>query len=334
MYMLIRRGLGAAVAAVALTTTMLSASAAFALESPTLSVNRVVITTRTVDFDVAYSVGTGEIALFVNSAEATRTSVDPAVAGHARLSVDVADGDVLQARAYDSVTSDEAASNDVTFTAAPYLPGAPKAVYINNHLVSKVSAIPIIVGPRTAYVRYRFNLGDWFEVTATPNGLGQMRLPATPMRYRVNSLEFAGANAWGTSVSRVRQLQYLGSIPTSTRFVLVDKSELNLYYVDHRALVRVYPIAIGMWDTPTPNGYFTLGVPMRSPSSAWGPFRMPLMKGSRGRYRLTSYYIHGTNDPDSIGTMASHGCIRMYNWQLRDLRNRLRRRLTTTLIRG
>ena len=328
------RGLGAAVALVALAIACLSASAALAIDSPVLSVQRVVPTTRTVDFDVAYAVGTSEVALFVNSVEATRTSVDPAVAGRVVLPLEVADGDVLHASAYDGATLDGAPSTDVTFTAAPYLPGTPKAVYINNHLVSAVSAIPMIVGARTQSVRYRFNLGEWQEATQTPDALGRMRLPATRMRYRTNTVEVVGVNAWGTSKPNVRQVQYLGPVPTSTRFVLIDKSELNLYFVDHRALVRVYPIAIGMWDTPTPSGYFTLGVPMRSPSAAWGPFRMPLMKGRRGQYRLTSYYIHGTNDPDSIGTMASHGCIRMYNWQLRDLRNRLRRRLTTSLIRG
>jgi lipoprotein-anchoring transpeptidase ErfK/SrfK len=34
----------------------------------------------------------------------------------------------------------------------------------------------------------------------------------------------------------------------------------------------------------------------------------------------TRYYIHGTSDPDSIGTQASHGCVRMFNSNLRTFR--------------
>jgi lipoprotein-anchoring transpeptidase ErfK/SrfK len=31
------------------------------------------------------------------------------------------------------------------------------------------------------------------------------------------------------------------------------------------------------------------------------------------------YAIHGTNDPASIGRFVSHGCIRMYNQDIRAL---------------
>ncbi|TMK96149.1 MAG: L,D-transpeptidase [Actinobacteria bacterium] len=29
--------------------------------------------------------------------------------------------------------------------------------------------------------------------------------------------------------------------------------------------------------------------------------------------------LHGTNDPASIGNRQSHGCIRMYNWDIAKL---------------
>ena len=35
------------------------------------------------------------------------------------------------------------------------------------------------------------------------------------------------------------------------------------------------------------------------------------------------YAIHGTNRPDSIGTFASYGCIRMYNQDIVDLFERV-----------
>jgi len=35
------------------------------------------------------------------------------------------------------------------------------------------------------------------------------------------------------------------------------------------------------------------------------------------------YAIHGTNRPESIGTFASYGCIRMYNQDILDLFERV-----------
>jgi lipoprotein-anchoring transpeptidase ErfK/SrfK len=37
------------------------------------------------------------------------------------------------------------------------------------------------------------------------------------------------------------------------------------------------------------------------------------------RYVFTAYAIHGTNQEWVIGTQASHGCIRMYNRDVREL---------------
>jgi hypothetical protein len=47
----------------------------------------------------------------------------------------------------------------------------------------------------------------------------------------------------------------------------------------------------------------------------------------------TSYYIHGTNDPDSIGTPASHGCVRLWNRNLRVFRG-LTYKYELTIIRS
>ena len=35
------------------------------------------------------------------------------------------------------------------------------------------------------------------------------------------------------------------------------------------------------------------------------------MQGVKIYFQAPYYYIHGTNDPGSIGEAASHGCIRM-----------------------
>lgn len=132
----------------------------------------------------------------------------------------------------------------------------------------------------------------------------------------------------------------LGKVRVTPRLVLVDKSDLMLYVIRSGAVVTAFPVAIGMRGTPTPIGTFQLSRPVHAPNSVWGPFRMPLSRrrvvrvsyfvrvnGTRvKRWRTvvkrtpTRYYIHGTNDPDSIGTQASHGCVRMFNSNLRTFR--------------
>lgn len=133
----------------------------------------------------------------------------------------------------------------------------------------------------------------------------------------------------------------LGAVRSTPRLVLVDKSDFMLYVIRSRAVVSAFPVAIGMRGTPTPVGTFHLGRPVRSPNGVWGPFRMRLYRQKLVRVSYivhvngrrvrrwhtvlrrtgTSFYIHGTNDPDSIGTPASHGCVRMFSSDLRAVRD-------------
>ncbi|MCD8048924.1 MAG: L,D-transpeptidase family protein [Clostridia bacterium] len=69
--------------------------------------------------------------------------------------------------------------------------------------------------------------------------------------------------------------------------------------------VNEYPVATGKPDTPTPVGAFEVINKQLDPGGPYGTRWLGLSK--RG------YGIHGTNNPASIGTAASNGCIRMYN---------------------
>lgn len=154
------------------------------------------------------------------------------------------------------------------------------------------------------------------------------------------------------SAPTVLPLWRLGRISPYARFVLVDKSDFMLYVVRSRTVIASFPVAIGTGATPTPTGTFWLARPVSSPNAVWGIFRMPLTKrrsvrvsyvvriGGHSvrrwrtvvRYTGTYYYIHGTNEPDSIGTPASHGCVRLYNRDLRTF-SRLADRYEPTYIR-
>jgi lipoprotein-anchoring transpeptidase ErfK/SrfK len=79
------------------------------------------------------------------------------------------------------------------------------------------------------------------------------------------------------------------------------------------------PIGVGTQDTPTPGGTYYVKELLQppDPAGAYGPFAYGLSGFSN---ELTSFAggdgvigIHGTNEPEAIGTDVSHGCIRLTN---------------------
>ena len=107
-------------------------------------------------------------------------------------------------------------------------------------------------------------------------------------------------------------------------YIVIDKSEYRLYWVKNGWLIKTYKIAHGRKKGWTPNRVWKIGRKYKSaPRGVYGPRKMRLyrqVKTRRGvRYVYTRYLIHGTNQPWVIGTMASHGCIRMYNRDVLEL---------------
>jgi lipoprotein-anchoring transpeptidase ErfK/SrfK len=104
----------------------------------------------------------------------------------------------------------------------------------------------------------------------------------------------------------------------------VDLSSRQLKVIENGEVTRTYGVAVGRPSHPTPTGNFHTGEIVWNPS--WTPpptdwarnkkYQPPgaasnPMQGVKIYFLAPYYYIHGTNDPDSIGEAASHGCIRM-----------------------
>jgi lipoprotein-anchoring transpeptidase ErfK/SrfK len=49
------------------------------------------------------------------------------------------------------------------------------------------------------------------------------------------------------------------------------------------------------------------------------------MQGVKIYFRAPDYYIHGTNNPGSIGSAASHGCLRMTEGDAKALARRIQK---------
>ncbi|MEK8132797.1 L,D-transpeptidase [Paenibacillus filicis] len=87
--------------------------------------------------------------------------------------------------------------------------------------------------------------------------------------------------------------------------IIVDLSDRRLHLLDGNLVVQSYPIGVGTILTQTPQGEYSIINKQPNPGGPFGVFWMGLSR--------PHYGIHGTNNPASIGTMASHGCIRMFN---------------------
>lgn len=83
----------------------------------------------------------------------------------------------------------------------------------------------------------------------------------------------------------------------------VEQKQLTLFQEDE--LIKVYTIATGAWETPTPVGVFTITHRFSGQMCGFGTCFLGL------NVPWGNYGIHGTNKPESIGQNASHGCIRM-----------------------
>lgn len=118
--------------------------------------------------------------------------------------------------------------------------------------------------------------------------------------------------------------------------IVVTKSDFTLSLFKGNELVKEYPIAVGKnpgdkqyrGDHRTPVGNFKV-VSIENASSWSHDFRdgKGKIKGAYGPWFLRldakgwkGIGIHGTHDPDSRGSMATEGCVRLSNEDIQELR--------------
>jgi hypothetical protein len=99
--------------------------------------------------------------------------------------------------------------------------------------------------------------------------------------------------------------------------IVVNLPSRTLDYYEQDQWIRQFPIAIGKVSTPTPLGNYC--VEDKEVNPTWyppdQPYSVPSGPENPLGYRWLgfsgNYGIHGTNQPDSIGSSVSNGCIRM-----------------------
>ena len=119
--------------------------------------------------------------------------------------------------------------------------------------------------------------------------------------------------------------------------IIVDIGDLRLYLYRDGKLVKSYPVATGQPAYPTPTGEFAIVNKTKDPTwlppnSDWAKNATPIPPGTENplgtRWMGTSASgvgLHGVppSEDSSIGTYASHGCVRMHNWDAVDLFDRI-----------
>jgi len=126
-------------------------------------------------------------------------------------------------------------------------------------------------------------------------------------------------------------------LPAKVATVEVDKARKQVRAYDAAGkLLAAYPATIGSAEMPTPAGEWAVRTIARSPTWTYDPSRLNF--GDRKAGKLTikagpnnpvgvvwidltkdTYGIHGAAEPHLVGKIASHGCVRLTNWDVQQL---------------
>jgi lipoprotein-anchoring transpeptidase ErfK/SrfK len=136
----------------------------------------------------------------------------------------------------------------------------------------------------------------------------------------------------------------------SARRIEVDKASKQLRaYAEGDKLLAVYPATIGSAARPAPTGEHKVKGVAKNPDYTYNPeYKFEGVKTDKP-FRIApgpnnpvgsvwielskdGYGIHGTPQPDVIGKSASHGCVRLTNWDAERLADMVKPGVVVTFL--
>ncbi|GAB2646309.1 L,D-transpeptidase family protein [Psychrobacter pocilloporae] len=120
-----------------------------------------------------------------------------------------------------------------------------------------------------------------------------------------------------------------GALNKRINRVVANKADKTLYAYDGNQLVATYPTTVGSNDTPSPHGTYKIVNKVKMP---W--YKATVGEGAQKKVHMLppgpnnpvgvvwmglskpSYGLHGSPKPEGISRQASHGCIRLTNWDV------------------
>ena len=157
--------------------------------------------------------------------------------------------------------------------------------------------------------------------------------------YNELVLAYPKIDPWITPAGETLSIPTAWVLPSvNNRGIVINVPELRLYlFFDDIKMVKTFPIGIGVLDSPTPLGRFTIIEKTKNPTwniplslqEEYGRESMPPGPDNPlGAYRLRlsnfDVGIHGTNIPWGVGRLVSHGCIRLYPEDIEELFNEVK----------
>lgn len=131
--------------------------------------------------------------------------------------------------------------------------------------------------------------------------------------------------------------------------IVVDKGKSQVVGLDRAGRpLLVLPATIGSRELPSPSGTYKVKGVAWNPVYYYDPKNF-VQGDNRGKLRLPSgpnnpvgsvfialtkptYGLHGTPDPSAIDKTASHGCVRMTNWDATELAHHVRPGLQVSFV--
>ena len=138
-------------------------------------------------------------------------------------------------------------------------------------------------------------------------------------------------------------------VPEDIHLIVAHKGAKQLYLFNSRnQMIGSFPATIGSTDTPSPKGTYKVTGVAPNPWYSYSPSNFvqgknlkplslpPGPNGPVGNIWIglskKSFGIHGTPNPSLISKTASHGCIRLTNWDANDLGKKVRSGVTVIFL--
>ena len=135
---------------------------------------------------------------------------------------------------------------------------------------------------------------------------------------------------------------------TASRIEVESRSQMVVVYGKNHAVIAVYPATVGSKDRPSPVGEFKVTAIAEDPVYHYDPDlnlrnvdiqeKLEIPAGPNNpvgavwiSLSAKGYGLHGTPVPDKVSKAASHGCVRLTNWDALDLAKHVRKGTPVTI---
>lgn len=171
-------------------------------------------------------------------------------------------------------------------------------------------------------------------------------------KFHIDEAFLKKINPTATFKKRVKKIivpNVRNDLPEDIHLIIAHKGAKQLYLFNSRnQMIASFPATIGSTDTPSPAGTYKVVGVARNPWYSYSPSNFVQGKNLKplslppgpnapvGNIWIglskKSFGIHGTPNPSLISKTASHGCIRLTNWDANDLGNKVRSGVTVKFL--